>query len=156
MVAVTKSLIPEKNFASLCSLYAQIIFALHSTLQTEIVRCTIEVFEMQEVTGGVGKQNVLSTDLLRKMSEFLHKLFPKQGETVMSEQSEKDRLSSLQVRYSKQHDKDMSALERRQRKTMEQSAARIKAMRLAKSHSHVEQSGDNWQAFDDYINPGSN
>ncbi len=96
------------------------------------------------------------TDVHKKVSELLHKFFPKQAEMVMNEQSEKDRLSSLQVRYSKQHNKDISALERRQRKTMEQSAARIKAMRLAKSHSHVEQSGDNWQAFDDYINPNSN
>lgn len=81
--------------------------------------------------------------------------FSSASEAKMNEPPVIDRMSSLQERYSKQHNKDMSALERRQRKTMEQSVARIKAMKLAKSHSHVEQSGDCWQAYDDYINPSS-
>jgi hypothetical protein len=155
VVADTKSLTPEKIFASLCSLYAQIIFALHSALQTEIVGRTNEDCKMQEAADGVEKQNAWFFDVQKKVSEFLGKL-TSASEVAMTNQPVIDRLSSLQVRYSKQHNKDISALEQRQRKTMEQSVARIKAMKLAKSHSHVEQSGDNWQAYDDQINPGSN
>lgn len=105
---------------------------------------------MQEGVSGVEKQNVWS-DVQKKMSDFLHK-FTSASEAAMKEQPVVDRMSAMQVRYSKQHDKDVSALERRRRKTMEQSVARVKALRLAKSHSHVEESGSSWQVYDEYIN----
>lgn len=108
-----------------------------------------EDFLMQESVGGAEKQNVW-LDVKKKMSDFLNR-FTSASEAAMNEQPFVDRMSAMQVRYNKQHDKDMSALERRQRKTMEQSAARVKALRLAKSHSHIEESGSNWQAYDEYI-----
>jgi len=108
---------------------------------------------MRKASGDVGKQNDWFNVVQKKVSEFLHKFSCAQADMAPMEQSELDRLSSLQTRYSKQHNKDMTALERRQRKTMEQSAARIKAMKLAKSHFHVEQSGENWQVYNSSINP---
>ena len=107
---------------------------------------------MQDLVGGAEKQNVWYMDIQRRMADFLQK-FTSASESAMNEQPVVDRMSAMQVRYSKQHDKDMFALERRQQKTMEQSAARVKALRLAKSHSHVEESGDHWQTFDGNVNP---
>lgn len=116
----------------------------------------IEEWKMQEVGGGAEKRHAWFNQVQNKVSELLHKLSCVKGNLSQSDQkkqSELDRLSSLQKCYSKQHNKDMSALERRQRKTMEQSAARIEAMKKAKSHFHIEQSGDNWQIYDNYLNP---
>lgn len=107
---------------------------------------------MQEEVSGAEKQNVWYQDVQKRISEFLQN-FTSASESAMNEQPVVDRMSAMQVRYSKQHEKDMFALERRQRKTMELSAARVKTLRLAKSHCHVEESGDHWQIFDGHINP---
>lgn len=111
-----------------------------------------EEAKMQEVVAGAEKQHVWYMDVQKRMSDFLQK-FTSASESAMNEQPVVNRMSVMQVRYSKQHEKDMSALERRQRKTIELSSARVKALRLAKSHSHVEESGSHWQAYDGYINP---